>query len=317
MDDRAETRWTVGLCTYKRPDGLARVIDHIGRAAVRLGQPVTVIVVDNDGSDAAVAQLAQARADAAGVALIFRIETTPGISAARNAVFAAADEIGARFMAMIDDDEWPTEDWLVELDAERARTGAHVVGGPVAPVFPDNAKRLEPIARWWSVERQTLEGKPFVFCTCNFLIDLHAVRDMPRPLFDPKFGLSGGGDTVFFRSLFYAGHPMAWTDKALVHEEVPQSRASVAWMRTRRYRVGNHAVNWEVKDGGRRKAILKSLGLTARLAIYPLLGREPEARMAGWLFEYEKVRGRWNAHLGALYMEYARPDAAANEKACR
>ena len=58
MDDRAETRWTVGLCTYKRPDGLARVIDHIGRAAVRLGQPVTVIVVDNDGSDADVAQLA-------------------------------------------------------------------------------------------------------------------------------------------------------------------------------------------------------------------------------------------------------------------
>ena len=104
---------------------------------------------------------------------------------------------------------------------------------------------------------------------------------------------------------------------ARVYEEVPPSRASVAWMRTRRYRVGNHAVNWEVRDKGRARAIAKTIGLTARLAIYPLLGREPEARLAGWMFEVEKVRGRWNAHRGALYMEYARSDDTADGKACR
>jgi len=309
--------WAVGLATYKRPAGLARVIDHIGVAARQLGRPVALIVVDNDGTDPAVAALAADHAARAGLGLHFIVEQTPGIAAARNAVFGRADALGIRFMAMIDDDEWPSADWLVALRARALATGAHIVGGPVSPVFPDNAKRLERIARWWSVQPQLLQGKPFVFCTCNFLIDLHAMQGEPRPLFDPAFGLSGGGDTVFFRGLFFGGHPMAWADKALVHEEVPPARASLSWMRTRRFRVGNHAATWETRDQGKVRAMVKSAMLTARLAIYPLLGREPEARGVGWLLEMEKVRGRWNAHRGALFMEYARADGSANDKACR
>lgn len=313
----AQAGFAVGLCTYKRPAGLARVIDHVGVAARELGEAPALIVVDNDGSDPAIAALAAERAAAAGLALHFVVETSPGISAARNAVFAKADALGVGFMAMIDDDEWPSPDWLTQLARRQAETGADIVGGPVAPVFPDDAKALEKLARWWSVRPQLLDGKPFVFCTCNFLIDLAAIRQVPRPLFEEEFGLSGGGDTVFFRSLFFAGHTMAWAEEALVYEEVPPSRASLKWMRTRRYRSGNHAVNWEARDSGRLRTLAKTLALTARLPFYPLLGREPEARMTGWLLELDKVRGRWKAHTGALYMEYARPDAAVHEKACR
>jgi succinoglycan biosynthesis protein ExoM len=312
-----EDRWAVGLATYKRPQGLARVIDHLGLAVQKLGSAVDLIVVDNDGQDPAIADLARSHAESAGLELHFIIETTPGIAAARNAVFARADAIGTRFLAMLDDDEWPDADWLVALRGRQAETGAHIVGGPVSPVFPGNARQLQRLARWWSVQPQMLDGKPFVFCTCNFLADLAALRDVPRPLFDPAFGLSGGGDTVFFRALFFAGHPMAWADRALVHEEVPPSRASLAWMRTRRFRVGNHAATWETRDRGRVRAVLKTLVLTARLAVYPLLGREPEARAVGWLLEMDKVHGRWNAHQGALFIEYGRADGPAHAKACR
>jgi succinoglycan biosynthesis protein ExoM len=148
------------------------------------------------------------------------------------------------------------------------------------------------------------------------LIDLHALRDRPRPLFDAGFGLSGGGDTVFFRSLFYAGLQMAWSDQAIVSEEVPPSRASTAWMRTRRFRVGNHAVQWETRDAGTVRPALKTLGLIARLAIYPLLLREPESMVFGWLLEFDKVRGRIAAHLGTGVVEYARPGQLPT-KACR
>ncbi len=317
MNPGGAPRWAVGFCTYRRPAGMARLIDHLAVAARELREKPALIVVDNDGTDPAIAALASERAAAAGLPHHFVVEPTPGISAARNAVFARAEALGARFMAMIDDDEWPAPQWLAALDRRRAETNAHIVGGPVTPVFPDNAKALERIARWWSVQPQLLAGKPFVFCTCNFLIDLAAVAEMPRPLFDEQFGLSGGGDTVFFRSLFFAGHPMAWAEDALVYEEVPPARASFGWMRTRRYRSGNHAVAWEVRDNGRLRTLLKTAGLTARLAIYPLLRREPEARITGWLLELDKVRGRWNAHRGALYMEYERGDAAPPDKACR
>lgn len=304
-------RWAIGLATYRRPDGLTRAIAHAGAAARHAAINATLIVVDNDGSDPTVAARAREAAAAAGLPIDFTIEPRPGIAAARNAIFARAEALQVRFLAMLDDDEWPRPEWLAALARRRAETGAHVVGGPVAPVFPPAMVRLSRIARFWSVQPQLLDGRPFVFCTCNFVVDLAAIRDHPRPLFDDRFGLSGGGDTVFFRALFRAGHPMAWADRAVVEEEVPPSRASVLWMRTRRYRIGNHAVNWETRDFGRWRPVLKTVALTLRLAIYPLLGREPEARLLGWLFELDKVLGRWNAHRGVLHMEYAR-DAAGN-----
>jgi succinoglycan biosynthesis protein ExoM len=306
----------VGLCTYKRPDGLARALDHIAVSLADLNRPVSIIVVNNDPDDQKVEPVVRAFSTRTGVKVHLETEPTPGISAARDAIFARADAIGIRWLAMMDDDEWPTPGWLRELLTTQARTKASVVGGPVEPVFPQGQDQLKRLARYWSVGPQLLEGRPFVFCTCNFLIDLQALRDRPRPLFDADFGLSGGGDTVFFRSLFYDGLQMAWAPQAIMQEEVPPSRASMAWMRTRRFRVGNHAVQWETRDAGAARTVLKTLALVVRLAIYPLLRREPESMMVGWLLEFDKVRGRIASHLGTGVVEYARP-GQPQTKACR
>lgn len=310
----ARTGLAVGLCTYKRRTSLERTLAHVAIAAQALETPPHVIVVDNDGQDPLVRQSVERFATESGLAVHYQVEPRPGISAARNAIFDQAELLGVRFVAMIDDDEWPSPGWLAALLAEQAATSASVVGGPVRPVFPEAAARLRRYARFWSVDRQYLHGKPFVFCTCNFLIDMQAVADIPRPLFKEEFGLSGGGDTVFFRSLFFAGKPMAWTDAAWIHEEVPPSRASFAWMRQRRYRVGNHAVRWESIES-RARSFVKTLGLAARLPIYPLLRREPEMPLVAWLFEYDKLRGRMASHLGDVFVEYGRA-SAPGEKAC-
>lgn len=306
----------VGLCTYKRRSSLERTLQHIALAAQQVDSAPVIIVVDNDGDDPAVEQAVLTFGAESGLAVRYRIERTPGISAARNAIFDEAALIGARFMAMIDDDEWPTPEWLAELLKAQHEHGAVVVGGPVRPVFPEEAAQLRRYSRYWSVDKQFLQGKPFVFCTCNFLIDLQAIAGVPRPLFDEEFGLSGGGDTVFFRSLFFAGHAMAWSDTAWINEEVPASRASFKWMRQRRFRVGNHAVRWESLGGGAARSIAKTLGITLRLAIYPLFRREPESPMVGWLLEYDKVRGRWASHFGDVFVEYARP-VKPGDKVCR
>lgn len=305
----------VGMCTFKRLPSLLRTLEHVSVAAKQFPQPIRVIVVDNDGNDAAVGEAVAAFAQSSGLPVDYIVESTPGISAARNAVFAQADSMGVRFLATIDDDEWPSPQWLVELVRAQAGTDAAVVGGPVRPVFPDSAAHLRKYERYWSVQRQFLNGKPFVFCSCNFLIDLHAIANEPRPLFDDAFGLSGGGDTVFFRKLFFNGHPMAWTEDAWLYEEVPASRASLKWMRQRRYRVGNHAVRWE-SMGGKLKSFAKTLGLTLRLLVYPAMRREPESPWLGWLLEFDKVRGRYASHLGSTFMEYARPQAPG-DKACQ
>ncbi|WP_085315223.1 glycosyltransferase family 2 protein [Derxia lacustris] len=306
----------IGFCTYKRKEGMIRLLDHIAIAAKALPAPPIVIVVDNDGSDPSVGEAVAEFSRNTGIESRYRIEKQPGISAARNAVFAETDALGVRYLAMIDDDEWPSPDWLAQLLRTSEEQKAVVVGGPVRPVFPDSAQQLRKWARYWSVDKQKLNGKPFVFCTCNFLLDMDKLRDEPRPFFDEAFGLSGGGDTVFFRKLFFRGHPMAWSDEAFIYEEVPVSRASLKWLRQRRFRVGNHAARWETLDYGKGRAFLKSLGLTVRLLFYPLYNREPDSRALGWLLEFDKVRGRFASHFGDVFVEYARPQQPG-EKVCR
>ena len=312
-----------GLNPGSDPAGTARAaptLHQVAQAAVAWGAPAQVIVVDNDGTDPAVGAAVAALARDLGLAIHYEIEATPGISAARNAVFAAAQRLGVAWLAMLDDDEWPHRDWLVELMRTQSDTGAVVVGGPVRPQFAPAAQRLQRYARYWSVEPQLLHGKPFVFCTCNFLVDLRAIAGEPRPLFDPDFAVSGGEDVVFFRKLFARGHAMAWSARALVFEEVPAQRSTLAWMRRRRYGVGFNGVRWEGLTG-RVRAALKTLALTARLPVYPLLRREPESVWVGWMLEADKLRGRYAAHLGATLRQYAAaPDAGdprSAGKSCR
>lgn len=295
----------VGICTYRRPALLAQALDAVAVAINNAEEPAAILVVDNDGSDAGVPAVIAAFESRTGVPTTCRVERKPGIAAARETVFRSAVSAGARWLAMVDDDELPSPAWLAALLAEQRRSGATVVGGPVTALFPPQAGHLQRYARFWSVERQTVDGRPFVYAAGNFLVDLDAISDENRPLFDDSFGLTGGEDVVFFKRLLKHGKSMSWCEDAVVRESVPMERASLAWIRWRRFGTGNGAVNWEREDG-RLRALGKTLALTARLVIYPLLGREPEAPLVGWMLELNKVLGRYAAHCGYRLRQYRR-----------
>ena len=295
----------VAVCTYRRPDGLARLL-----AALPAGAPgAAVIVIDNDGADPRVPAVVAA-ARAAGLDVRLAVEPRPGISAARNRAFAEAEAAGIGLLALLDDDEWPAPGWLPALLRRREETGAAVVGGVVRPQFPAGAGGLARYARFWSVLPQARDGQPFVHATSNVLIDLRCLDGVPRPLFDDAYGLTGGGDVVFFARLFARGVAMAWSEEAVAFEAVPPARASWVWIVGRRRRVGNHMVREETLRAGPVRPALKTAALCLRLAIYPLLRREPEARVAGWRLEAAKLRGRIAAHRGRQVVEYARDGVA-------
>ncbi len=292
-------RLGVAICTYRRPGGLARLLAALPEAVAPF-QPI-VVVVDNDGTDP---RVSEAVAAATGLDVRLTVEPEAGISAARNRALALAESAGIDLLALIDDDEWPEPGWLPALLACRAATGAAVVGGPVEPRFPPGCAHLDRWRRFWSVLPQKRNGRPFVHATSNVLLDLAALR--PLPLFDAAHGLSGGGDLVFFSGLFDRGAAMAWSADARVSEDVPPERASLAWLARRKRRVGNHMVMDEERRLGRLRPMLKTAGLIARLAVYPLLGREPEAPLLGWRLEATKLGGRIAAHRGLRSFEYGR-----------
>lgn len=313
--DLGDKTLAVGICTYKRPEGLAKSLDYLERQTIWPQVRFSVVVVNNDGTDPAVAKVVDDFSTRSGIAATYLIEREPGISAARNAVFDEIDRQGISLVAMLDDDEFPAPVWLEALVLKHLETGAAVVGGPVAPVFPEAFAHMYKYQSFWSVNKMNLNGKVFVFCTCNFLLDMSRLSAMARPLFDEAFGISGGGDTVFFRRLFFAGLDMAWSEEAQVMEDVPPSRSTLDWMKTRIYRKGNHSVHWERVGGSPATSWLKTIALTGRLLVYPVKLLKDPHPMVSWMLEYQRIRGRYNAHFGSLYMEYARPPEQQTGKA--
>lgn len=298
----------VCVCTYRRPLQLSRLLDSLSRIVRH--PSTTFLVADNDGSDLDIERRVNEFRRTSGARVEYVIERTPGIAAARNAAFATAASLGADVVAMLDDDEWASPDWLTKLLQARENSGAAIVGGPVHPVFATSRPELAGYEWLWSIRKDYRDGRIYVSCTCNCLIDVSAVVSIlgSRP-FPVEFGLTGGEDAVFFRRLHNAGIKMTWAEEALLFEEVPDERARFAWIGQRWYRQGNVGVACEraARAPGQLSPWLKSMLLFGRLPVYPLFQRAAFGLPRLWLLEYERLRGRLAAHLGVAFEEYARP----------
>lgn len=226
-DDRASAAVSVALCipTFRRPADLARLLAALpsaietARAEERLGD-VVVIVVDNDETGSA-----ERTVRAAPVPVHYVVETERGVVAVRN---RALDEAAGRDIAVfVDDDETPADArWLADLLRTRRAFDATVVAGPVRTVTD------EPLDPWIiaggffaRAHRAGLPtGTPITrAATNNLLLDLRFVEESGIR-FDPRFGRSGGEDSLFTSQLHTAGARMVWCAEALVLDHLPVSR---------------------------------------------------------------------------------------------
>ena len=215
----------VAVLTYLRPADLAallpQLLDQAGQVeSAPIGgrtHRVRIVVVDNDPAGSA-AGLVGATPE-----VHYHHELRPGIAHARNrALDAAAD---SDLLVFIDDDERPRAGWLRSLLTVRSETGATVVAGRVISEFD-----VEPDA-WVQAggffrRRSLTTGAPIdVAATNNLLLDLRAVREEGLR-FDPRFGLTGGEDTLFTRTLHARGAQMVWCNEAVVTDVVPADRVT-------------------------------------------------------------------------------------------
>lgn len=229
-------RVAVCACTYRRPNGLQRLLDGLNRLEFSgLAPDVRVVIVDNDTS-AAGREVCETMRPSFRWRLDCAVEPRRGITYARNRSVALAGE-DIDFIAFIDDDEVPHPVWLDQLLQVQSRFSADVVAGAVISRF---ATQPPP----WIVEcHRQLNPRyedgpcPGLPATNNVLIRAGLLRDMVGP-FDHRFALTGGEDTHLFRLLQEAGVSCVWARDALVDEWLPPSRATVRWLLRRAYRIG-------------------------------------------------------------------------------
>lgn len=234
-DTAAVPRVDVCVCTFRRPQQLARLLDALAAQRTQGRFTVGLVVVDNDS--AATAQpVVQAFAARGALPLRHACETEANIARARNRACALAE---GELVAMIDDDELPEPDWLARLLDTLQAAGADGVLGPVRP-------RYEVTPPGWIVRGGFCErarhttgtrlARPRELRTGNLLIRRARLLEEPGP-FDPALGRSGGEDTDFFRRRLARGDIYVWCDEAPVWEAVPAERLTRgfflrrAWLR--------------------------------------------------------------------------------------
>jgi succinoglycan biosynthesis protein ExoM len=222
----AETRLphiSVCVCTYKRPDLLQRLLARLGVQKTADRFTYSIVVVDNDQSGSA-RQTGDAFASQSAIALRYCIEPRQNISRARN---KAVENAAGDFIAFIDDDEIPSEVWLLTLFDACRHYNVDGVLGPVLPQF-DSA----PPA--WIVKGKFYQrpSYPTGFVidwpkgrTGNVLLKKQVFAAEPVP-FRPEF--LTGEDQDFFRRAIARGYVFVWCEEAMAHEVVP----AIRWKRS-------------------------------------------------------------------------------------
>jgi len=232
----APPRTSVAVCvlTYKRPQGLGRLLDTLAELDLDATIDARLVVVDNDAEGSGEATVAAHRHRLPFPVTYVR-EPARSISLARNRAVEVAGD--AEFVVFVDDDEWPERDWLVNLVDSQRRTGADVVTAHVIPVFDSTPPDWVLAGRFFERPRHGHNERIRYATTSNVLIRRSALALVEGP-FDEAFGLSGGSDTHLFAQLREAGCSLVWCDTAPVREAIPDSRVSARWILRREYRRG-------------------------------------------------------------------------------
>ncbi|WP_417483972.1 glycosyltransferase family 2 protein [Maricaulis salignorans] len=258
---------SVMIPTFRRPEGLRVAVQSVLAQSHR---PDEIIIVDNSPEASARAIAANANA-VARCPVIYVHEPRPGVSNARNAGFAAAS---GRYIALLDDDEVATVDWLGAL-LETARTlDAQVVFGPLrAEVNAPSSLPGQLATRLYSrtgPAADSLLDEPFG--SGNSLIDRDAFK-LPDQPFDPALNQIGGEDDAFFALLAAQGARFGWSSRAKAVEVVGEGRTNWSHLLSRSFAFGQGATqNCARPDAVDRAGIAfwMAVGLAQILAFAPL-----------------------------------------------
>jgi succinoglycan biosynthesis protein ExoM len=221
MKDRID-HISVCVCTYRRPNLLKNLLEKIQVQKTADLFTFSVVVIDNDHEETAKATV-RAFQDENIIDVKYYCEPLQNISLARN---KAVTNASGDFIAFIDDDEFPSEDWLLNLFNIFKKNKVNGILGPVKPYFettPPEWILKGKICERKSYSTGTILKKDKDTRTGNVLLTKE-IFDDKNNLFNPEFGRTGGEDVDFFRRMMRKGLIFMWCDEAVVYEFVPVER---------------------------------------------------------------------------------------------
>ncbi|ANM11799.1 MULTISPECIES: glycosyltransferase family 2 protein [unclassified Rhizobium] len=307
----APLKIAVGVLTYRRLDGIAKLLDVMTRQIRHPARPyhLTMVIVDNDAAGSAKATV-ESFGQTGAYDLIYVVEQNQGIPFARNRALDSAPP-GTDLFCFLDDDEWPVDGWLDAMLETREKNRADCVYGPVQPVYPENPPEYFIRARVFE-RKKNIDGQRIGYAASNnVMFDYPLIRAW-NLRFEEKMRFTGGTDYLFFNQAIRRGMKIFWADKALVHDIVPANRMTWKWVLQRQYRLGNTFAVSEVLHGNLKRRVYRAAYGATRvvlgLVMLPAILISPYWGMRA-LTHVLRGAGMVNGILGHAYQEY-KPNAA-------
>jgi succinoglycan biosynthesis protein ExoM len=213
------------ICTYKRPHLLKRLLEELDRQETEGLFSYSIVVTDNDQSQSAQGVVAELSAKLS-VDIIYCVEPQQNIALARNKALTCAT---GDFIAFIDDDELPIENWLLTLFKACQKYQADGALGPVKPCFEVQPPKWVIDGGFY--DRPSYETGLIIDWrkgrTGNTLLK-RRILDVTEQAFRPEFRT--GEDQDFFRRMIERGYKFVWCHEALAYEVVPPLRWKLSFM---------------------------------------------------------------------------------------
>ncbi len=279
----------VYVCTFRRNEALARMLDSLEVAAANAtpDTELAVVVVD-DNPDGRARQVVESSTREFPLGLHYRHCGEGNIAAARNTGVSVAMEL-ADWVAMVDDDQIVVPKWLTELMRVQIETNADAVTAPVYARFGEDAPAWiteQPFAELWGTALKA-DGAPVTdLQTANSVIRTSFLEANPEVRFSPDLGLVGGEDMVFYRAALAAGLKAHYSREAINWELEPPERATYRYQLRRCLWHGNTEAVTNLRAGrdGRlrlvARAVKRGVLALARPARRLAAGDPPQFRYA-------------------------------------
>ncbi|MDI6698981.1 MAG: glycosyltransferase family 2 protein [Candidatus Saccharicenans sp.] len=211
---------SICICTYKRLPMLKNLLIKVNNQQTNDLFDVQIIVIDNDLSGSA-KELVKQISEENNIKIYYDIEPERSIPAARNHALMLAS---GNYIAIIDDDEFPSNDWLLQLYQAINKFDVDGALGPVLPYFEQKPPdwlikgkfcqrpiyRTGTLLNWYQTRTGNVLLKRRVF-------DEHGLK------FDIKWKTSGS-DRAFFKEAIEHGYKFVFVAEAPVYETVPPER---------------------------------------------------------------------------------------------
>ena len=231
-------RVSICIATYKRPHLLQELLTSLNNLTFsKISTPIIeIIVVDNDSTGSAKTVIEDIKSSSFQWPLKYFIEGNKGVTYARNRCINEASS-DSDFIAMLDDDETATPQWLEELLVSQQQFNAEVVTGPSLAVYKLNQKVPDWIetGNFYSFPRYETGRKMDTAFTNNVMFSTKIIENIneKRPLFDNRFAKNGAEDAYLFSCLNKQGYKIIWADDAVLYEPVADERLSLNWILNR------------------------------------------------------------------------------------